>query len=116
MKFPIDRYGLTFLQALECDPFFQNNKKNLLSPSDRLIGDVVMLTGFLSYAGPFNQEFRTKLLSNWKKELADRKVPYSPDLHVTNTLVDQPTIGEWNLQGDVHSLFFLSWSSIVLNK
>ena len=86
--------------------FFQNNKKNLLSPSDRLIGDVVMLTGFLSYAGPFNQEFRTKLLSNWKKELADRKVPYSPDLHVTNTLVDQPTIGEWNLQGNVHSLCF----------
>ena len=106
MKFPIDRYGLTFLQALECDPLFQNNKKNLLSPSDRLIGDVVMLTGFLSYAGPFNQEFRTKLLSNWKKELADRKVRYSPDLHVTNTLVDQPTIGEWNLQGDVRSLFF----------
>ena len=116
MKFPIDSYGLTYLQALECDPFFQNNKKNLLSPSDRLIGDVVMLTGFLSYAGPFNQEFRTKLLSNWKKELADRKVPYSPDLHVTNTLVDQPTIGEWNLQGDVHSLFFLSCSSVVLNK
>ena len=58
-----------------------------------------MLTGFLSYAGPFNQEFRTKLLYNWKKELADRKVPFSHDLHVTNTLVDQATIGEWNLQG-----------------
>ena len=58
-----------------------------------------MLTGFLSYAGPFNQEFRSKLLKNWKKELADRKVPYSADLHITNTLVDQPTIVEWNLQG-----------------
>ena len=66
---------------------------------DRLIGDVLMLTGFLSYAGPFNQEFRSKLLKNWKKELADRKVPYSADLHITNTLVDQPTIVEWNLQG-----------------
>lgn len=58
-----------------------------------------MMTGFLSYAGPFNQEFRSRLLSNWKKELADRKVSYSADLHITNALVDAPTIGEWNLQG-----------------
>lgn len=73
-----------------------------------LIGDVVMLTGFLSYAGPFNQEFRTKLLSNWKKELSDRKVPFSQELHVTNTLVDQTTIREWNLQGKCTSLLYFT--------
>ena len=67
--------------------------------TERLVGDALMLTGFLSYAGPFNQEFRSRILGNWKKELSDRKVPYSAELHVTGALVDQATISEWNLQG-----------------
>lgn len=32
----------------------------------RLTGDVVLLTGFLSYTGPFNQEYRTQLIDSWR--------------------------------------------------
>jgi len=58
-----------------------------------------MLTGFLSYTGPFNQEFRTKLLYSWQRELKQRRVPYTIDLPLIASLVDNATIGEWNLQG-----------------
>ncbi|XP_055955514.1 dynein axonemal heavy chain 5 isoform X2 [Patella vulgata] len=65
----------------------------------RLVGDVLMCTAFLSYSGPFNQDFRILLNKNWMKELKTRKIPYSANLNVTTMLTDPTTIGEWNLQG-----------------
>lgn len=43
-----------------------------------LVGDVLLSTGFLSYAGPFNQEYRSLLLELWKKEMEEKLIPFSP--------------------------------------
>ncbi|GLH14191.1 Dynein heavy chain, cytoplasmic [Gryllus bimaculatus] len=69
------------------------------SEIERLIGDVLVLAGFLSYAGPFNQEFRSQLYRSWVAALSRRHVPASTNLSVIDCLTDAPTIGEWNLQG-----------------
>ena len=65
----------------------------------RLVGDVLLATGFLSYSGPFNQEFRQLTMKNWKKELVQNKIPFSDSLNIIGMLVDNATISEWNLQG-----------------
>ncbi|XP_054862859.1 dynein axonemal heavy chain 5 isoform X2 [Amphiprion ocellaris] len=65
----------------------------------RLVGDVLLSSGFLSYAGPFNQEYRHLLLELWKQDMEDRRIPFSPDLDVIGLLVDSTTVSEWNLQG-----------------
>ncbi|KAG2458608.1 DYH5 protein, partial [Polypterus senegalus] len=101
------------------------SSKLFQSQINRLVGDVLLATGFLSYSGPFNQEYRNLLLKLWKKEMSTNRIPYSDDikalkahsatqplacliicssislqdLNLINMLVDNATIGEWNLQG-----------------
>ena len=53
---------------------------------------MLLATGFLSYSGPFNQEFRNFLLEAWKKELKARKIPYSNDINLTEMLTDPATV------------------------
>ncbi|CAH4038578.1 unnamed protein product [Pieris brassicae] len=65
----------------------------------RLVGDVVLATGFLSYCGPYNQEFRNSLFNTWMGILKSKQIPVTDNLNITNMLVESATISEWTLQG-----------------
>lgn len=58
----------------------------------RLVGDVLVCTGFLSYMGPFNQDFRNLLNREWQKLLRDKEIPYSPTINVIEYLADSTTV------------------------
>ena len=58
----------------------------------RLVGDVLLATGFLSYSGPFNQAFRNLLSEKWEKEMAKNRIPFTKDLNVIDMLVDNATV------------------------
>ncbi|XP_004619390.1 dynein axonemal heavy chain 8 [Sorex araneus] len=74
--------------------------KEFKAQINRLVGDILLCTGFLSYLGPFNQIFRNYLLKDqWELELRARKIPFTENLNLISMLVDPPTIGEWGLQG-----------------
>ncbi|CAH1389658.1 unnamed protein product [Nezara viridula] len=65
----------------------------------RLVGDVLLATAFLSYCGPYNQQFRSHLIAKWMDILVQRKIPVTKNLHIINMLVESATISEWTLQG-----------------
>lgn len=58
----------------------------------RLIGDVLILTGFLSYSGPFNAEFRTSMRKRWFEQLYTLGIPVTQDLNIVSNLVDTATV------------------------
>lgn len=66
---------------------------------DCLVGDVMYLTAFLSYVGPFNQDYRKRLLENWRDYINGKRIPMSSKINVVESLCDMATVGEWNVQG-----------------
>ncbi len=73
--------------------------KEFQAQIERLVGDVLLASAFLSYAGPFNQEFRLLLMNAWKGQISKRNIPFSRDLNFVDMLTDSNTVSEWNLQG-----------------
>lgn len=66
--------------------------------TERMIGDVVLLTGFLGYTGPFNQEFRSVMQQTWLDALTRRKVPVTVSLSIIESLTDNATVGYANFE------------------
>jgi len=65
----------------------------------KLVGNCALACAFVSYLGPFNHEFRKKLLDSYfYKDCQANGIPVSKDLDLTNFLVDAGTIAEWNSQ------------------
>lgn len=60
--------------------------------TERLVGDIVLLTGFLGYTGPFNQEFRMIMQKSWLDSLVKRKVPSTLSLNIIDSLSDPATV------------------------
>ena len=87
--------------------------KQLKEQLGRLIGDTLLACGFLSYAGPFNQEYRLQLMGTWKGLLSQKSIYFTKDLNVVTMLVDTDEMSEWSLQGLPNDELSLQNASIV---
>jgi dynein heavy chain len=77
-----------------------NDSKNFDDRILKLVGDVCVTATFLSYAGPFNQDFRNMILRQVSVEdLRQRRIPYSDTIDVVKFLINPTQIGEWIIQG-----------------
>lgn len=73
---------------------------NFADKKRRLVGDVAKSCAFVSYCGPFNAEFRNILLNDYfQNDLDSKNIPSTQDFELTQFLVDEGTVGEWNLEG-----------------
>jgi len=73
---------------------------NFSEQKKRLVGDCAIACAFVSYCGPFNQQFREYLINDkFTADCEARSVPVTRNLDVISFLVDVGTIGDWNMQG-----------------
>lgn len=74
--------------------------KEIGDEKKRLIGNCSLATAFISYCGPFDATFRSLLKDEYFiGDMKKRGVPHLATLELTSFLVDEATVGEWNIQG-----------------
>ncbi|KAL0223335.1 hypothetical protein P9112_002725 [Eukaryota sp. TZLM1-RC] len=64
-----------------------------------LVGDVLLSAGYVAYLGTFTADFREAMAKEWKDALLDRKIPFSEDFSLINTLGDPVLIRAWLVDG-----------------
>ena len=64
-----------------------------------IVGDVLLSSAFISYAGPFNKSFREKMMKeDFAKYFKQNKIETSPAMDPIKLLTDESTIAKWNKQ------------------
>jgi dynein heavy chain, axonemal len=64
-----------------------------------VVGDVLMASAFVSYAGPFNKKFRTIMINDsFMKFMRDNQVPMSAEPDPVKILTNESIIAVWNKQ------------------
>ena len=65
-----------------------------------LVGDCLLAAAFLSYCGPFDSEYRDKLLQEyWLKSVTTLGIPGSADFDFCYFLAKPEDVRDWNIQG-----------------
>jgi dynein heavy chain len=66
----------------------------------QLLGDCLLVSGFLSYTGAFNWELRNELIyKRWLIDLTQKRVPLSKNFKVEKILVTDVELSKWAQEG-----------------
>lgn len=65
-----------------------------------LVGDSLLASAFISYAGPFNKQYRERMINQYFiKFISENKIPMTKNISPIKLLTDEATIALWNQQG-----------------
>ncbi|GAB0086567.1 Dynein heavy chain [Sergentomyia squamirostris] len=65
----------------------------------KLVGDIFYTSGFLTYSGSFNEEYRAIIIKNLQGELIKNTLPGQENLNLIQYFVDRSVVSEWLLHG-----------------
>ena len=66
----------------------------------RLVGDILLAAAFVSYAGPFNMQFREFLVAEkWIVDLTERQIPMTKGVQPLDMLTNDSLKAKWGNEG-----------------
>nr|AML30863.1 axonemal inner arm dynein heavy chain 7 [Marsilea vestita] len=67
---------------------------------ERLLGDCLLTSSFLSYVGAFTIDFRTRMMQEiWLKDIFDKNIPVTKPFKLESLLTDEVEISRWVSEG-----------------
>ncbi len=79
---------------------WKKESKELKVTINKLIGDCLLCSSFLIYVGPFNYEYRMKMLyTDWYKDIQDNGINCTENLTVQLRLTDELEKSTWAAEG-----------------
>ena len=77
-----------------------DDREVLLEKRIKLIGDCLVCSSFLSYAGPFDFSFRKRMIyQHWSGDVKERGIPSSENFRVEELLTSDVEISQWASEG-----------------
>eukprot|EP00736_Rhodelphis_marinus_P013382 Rmarinus@m.14828 len=79
---------------------WESSIKDYQTALKHTVGDCLVAAGFLSYAGPFNSEYREELMQQkWLTQVRQLNVPCTTPFSFTDFLAKPTDVRFWNIQG-----------------
>lgn len=77
-----------------------NDVAELEAKKERLVGDCLLTSSFLSYTGTFTFEYRQSMVYDmWLADVVDRKIPLTQPYHLETLLTSDIEIAQWASEG-----------------
>lgn len=84
---------------------------------DHVVGDVLLASAFVSYVGPFNKQFRDKIMAeDFISYFREKDIPLGDSVDPIQFLTDEAEIAEWNTQGLPTDTVSVENGSILTNS
>lgn len=95
---------------------WQQYAVGLREDEKNLVGDMLLASAYVSFAGPFSQQFRDQLLGQWVATVKDYDILVSPAFSLQGVLGEQVTIRDWQLKGLPADDFSVNNSLVVMHS
>jgi dynein heavy chain len=72
----------------------------LKAAKERLVGDCLLAASFLCYTGPFNFEFRNRMIyEDWIGHIRELQIPLTDDFHLKKLMTSDVECSKWASEG-----------------
>lgn len=123
LEFKVNKCQIQLNRAAKLISLLANELKNWAKKAAEyraeslgITGDICLTSGIIAYMGAFPTAYREECVDNWKKMLAELKIPFSETFSLQNVLSNPINIANWTNQEKLPNDSFSIDNAIILKN